>query len=159
MYKFIAFIFSILLIGQISYAQNVQQNPVNLSVYSQEVEGFKSGMTDYQLTLQRGETGNCGKILASIIDMAEKEFNLTKKRHAWFQNFSCQAIDTEKMAYHLKGRVTKQEELLVGMQKISNKDVLDNASLNIASDYIQYFFESMKENLEESETIANSCGL
>jgi hypothetical protein len=45
------------------------------------------------------------------------------------------------------------------MQKISNKDVLDNASLNIASDYIQYFFESMKENLEESETIANSCGL
>ncbi len=123
------------------------------------VESFKQEYKEFKMAMKRGESGTCSQLLQSLVKKAKAEWDLTKEKHQWFGTYKCNSIDQEAIAYQLKGRVTKQEEILAGLTGLSKKEVLDAQAMESAERYLQFLYDSMKENLEESETIADSCGL
>lgn len=137
----------------------VQAGTIEPDQHRKALESFKKEYKQFNMAMKTGETATCSQLLPSLVEQVETEYERTKEKNQWFDSFKCSSLDREAIAYQLNGRVTKQKEIMAGLSGLAQKETLNAQELESADRYLNFLYYSMKENVEESERIASSCGL
>lgn len=137
----------------------LQAGTIEPDQHRKALENFKKEYKQFNMAMKTGKTETCSQLLSSLVDKVEKEYARTKEKNQWFDSFKCSSLDRGSIAYQLNGRVTKQKEIVAGLSGLAQKEKLDTQELESADRYLNFLYYSMKENVEESEKIASSCGL
>lgn len=130
---------------------------INPEEEKQKVEEFKNTMNTLKMNVQKGNFTEAKSILSKAVVLAQKSYAGINTRNQWINANACDRVDMDKIQYNSKGRVSKQDELIMGLKSIVSKSNISTQDIKTAVNYCEFFHDSMEESQEELMQVVQNC--